>query len=109
MDYQSDKKKFYIFLDAHNALNDIKYFNMIKRKGSDSFYDEVINPHSMEIFNTFLKQLGRYYNVEMVLTPTDAEYTEHLLYQFDMFWDIIHTTDYLLVKTKTNLKQLKTI
>ena len=67
MNYQSDKKRFYIFLDAHNALNDIKYFNMIKRKGSDSFYDEVINPHSMEIFNTFLKQLGRYYNVEMVL------------------------------------------
>ena len=107
MDYQSDKKRFYIFLDAHNALNDIKYFNIIKRKGSNTFYDEVINPHSMEIFNTFLKQLGRYYNVEMVLTPTDAEYTEHLLYQYDMFWDIIHTTDYLFSEEKDKSKAIE--
>ena len=107
MDYQSDKKRFYIFLDAHNALNDIKYFNIIKKRFPYTFYEETINPHSMEIFNTFLTHLGRYYNIEMVLTPTDADYTEQLLNQYDMFSDIVHTTDYLFSEDKNKSKEIE--
>lgn len=107
MNYQSDKKRFFIFLDAHNALNDTKYFNMIKKRIPDSLYEESINPHSMDIFNAFLKQLGHYYNIEMVLTPADADYTENLLHRCDILGDIIHTTDYLFSEDKDKSKAIE--
>lgn len=107
MDFQRDKQRFYVFIDAHNALNDFKYYNELKHRIHDTLFEETINPHSMDIFNTFLNNLSPYYNIELVLTPTDADYTEHLLYQYDMNHDVIHTTDYLFSEDKDKSKQIE--
>lgn len=106
MEYQSGKKAFYIFVDAHNALNDVKNFRAIKKRIPETFYEECLNSRSVEIFNEFLARASQYYNVELVLTPTDAEYTEHLL-RGEMEDDYVHTVDYMFAKDDEKSEQIE--
>ncbi len=89
------KPTFYVFIDVEKSLNDINFFNELKRKGIKFFVDETIDTSKIEILNDFLEDLSKYYLIDLIITSKDSLYAESLLHAGDFKTENVRVTDYL--------------
>lgn len=100
------KPIFTVFIDVEKSLNDIDFFNQLKRNGEIYFASETISPSKMEILNEFLDQLSKYYLIDLVITSKDSLYAENLLYTNDFNSDNIRFTEYLFCNDDDKAKDI---